>query len=307
MKNQSIASLIVGIAILGGSLSGCGNNRATSVEPITPAEVDAAALADSDTLAAQNFPSKIIGINPLVKVKADGSNLDANLRAKIDAFGLLAIAATPSNSSSGFCSATHIGNGYVITAGHCFFNESAPGPQKKVNAACPELKVHWGYRGSPATGSASPVVTSIGQCTSVVYAELSATRDFGIFKVDHAPSVSVPLANDNARPAPNTKLTIFGYPQARPLEWSQYCPLVKTIAAAAKMPASRFAYQCDTEPGNSGSAVLSVSPTGDLRVVGIHDAAAPDTLAYNIATYLFDARQVLSTNGVNLNQLVGSN
>ena len=166
--------------------------------------------------------------------------------------------------------------------------------------------MYWSYRGSPDTGNPKPLVTLVSQCTQVIYAERSATRDFGFFKVDKAPAVSIPISTDSKRTPDNTKITLFGYPQARPLEWSQYCALKKSIRVSGVMSASQFAYQCDSEPGNSGSSVLAVAANGTIKVVGIHDAAGPDTINYNIATYMYDIRKVLLTKGINLDQLTGS-
>ena len=67
-----------------------------------------------------------------------------------------------------------------------------------------------------------------------------------------------------------------------------------------------MAYQCDTEPGNSGSSVLAIGPNG-AKVVGVHDAATPDPIQYNIGTYMFDIRQTLyKQTGVNLDQVTGA-
>jgi hypothetical protein len=113
----------------------------------------------------------------------------------------------------------------------------------------------------------------MSQCSKLVYAELTADRDFAIFKVDSAPQAAISVALESGRTAPNTKITIFGYPMGRPLEWSQYCSVTKSsvVGKPFNSPA-RVAYQCDTQPGNSGSSVIAVNSNGQPKVIGVHDA-----------------------------------
>jgi len=286
-KYSNLFALVIGLG-----LTACGSQN-----PQSSAQGLGAATPSPGPVQYQ--PSKIIGINPLVPIRADGSNLDSTLRPYLDAFGLVAI------GDSGSCTGTHLGNGYVLTAGHCFLEDT--GETTSANQPCPTIKVYWGYRGSPATGSPKPMVTLASQCTKLVYAELTNDRDFAIFQVDQMPKVSVSLALESNRTAPNTKITIFGYPMGRPLEWSQYCAVNKSTVAGAPFNApSRVAYQCDTQPGNSGSSVLSINSAGVAKVVAVHDAAAPDPVRYNIGTYMYDIRRTLTQNGVNLDKLTNS-
>ena len=253
-------SIILGLSL---TLAACGKNASPTVEAISTVKQDSVYSGQQ---------SKIIGDNNLIKVKKDGSNVDANLRGYLDAFGIVSL-------GEGVCSGTHIGNGYVITAGHCILPEGQEGIL--TDKDCSKIKIYWGYRGSPDTGSPKPTVSLVSQCTKVVYAERSKDRDFAIFKVDQAPTVALPISKSGSRAAGGTKLTIFGYPQGRPLEWSQYCKLL-----ALPSTPTEFAHQCDTEPGNSGSSVLAINSSGKPMVVGIHDAGLDE---YNMATHFADA------------------
>lgn len=226
---------------------------------------------------AQETESKIIGTNELVKVKRDGSNVDANLRPYLDAFGIIDL-------GGGVCSGTHIGNGYVLTAGHCITKSTFA---VKMNQECSSIQILWGYRGSPETGSLKPGVTMVSTCQEMVFAEFSQERDFAILKMDKAPSTFIPLSRMNARMSQGTRLTIFGYPHGRPLEWSTYC---RSISLPYSM--TQFGHECDTEPGNSGSTILSINESGKPVVVGIHDAGSS---MMNIGTHLFDAITTLKS------------
>ena len=251
-------------------LGACGKTQEYSLS-MSP---ELAKNSANNSIVAQQ--SKIIGENNLIKVKRDGSNVDSNLRPYLDAFGIISL-------GEGVCSGTHIGNGYVMTAGHCILPEGQEGAL--VNQGCSQIKVYWSYRGSPETGSPKPGVSLVSQCTQMIYAERTKQKDFAIFKVDQAPSVSIPLAQSKV--ASGTKITIFGYPQGRPLEWSQYCS-VSGISGYNSM----FGHLCDTEPGNSGSTILAISSSGSPYVIGIHDAGASD---FNVGTYLFDAIATLKS------------
>ncbi len=256
------------------ALSACGKNSSPSVEAISAVKQDSVYTSQQ---------TKIMGENNLIKVKKDGSNVDAGLRKYLDAFGIVSL-------GQGVCTGTHIGNGYVITAGHCILPEGQEGVL--ANKECSKIKVYWGYRGSPETGSPKPVVTLASQCTTVVYAEKTNVRDFAIFKVDQAPSVALPISKSGMSAANGTKLTIFGYPQGRPLEWSQYCKL-----NAVSNSQTQFTHLCDTEPGNSGSTILAINSSGVPMVVGIHDAGYDE---YNIGTYLSSALAAMKAKGFNL-------
>ncbi len=202
---------------------------------------------------------KIVGDNSLIPVVNDGANIPPKLRPLINAFGLISMG----------CTATHIGNGLALTAGHCF-----DAPRMRTNdVSCPKnTTVRWGLRAdSPAK--------LISRCTQILAYEFNSERDYAIFKVDRFPAVHIDVDFIN-KPRVGTKVTIFGHPQARPLEWSGIC----TVQSAARggWSKNQFSHQCDTEPGNSGSTVISV---GSLKVVGIHDGGrAP----WNYATLLAD-------------------
>lgn len=201
---------------------------------------------------------KIIGENELTPVLNDGANIPEKYRTLINAFGKISMG----------CTATHIGNGLVITAGHCF---EAP-ESRANNMPCDRITVDWGYRKDKAAYLKS-------KCVTVLAAELNDDRDYAIFKVDVAPEAKVEI-DLSERPKTGTSLTIFGHPQLRPLEWSRTCSLEE--ASRGGWGVDQFSHQCDTEPGNSGSTVIDDST---LKIIGIHDGGR---VPWNYGTYLTD-------------------
>lgn len=199
---------------------------------------------------------KIIGDNDLVPVVEDGANIPAKYSSILDAFGQITMG----------CTGTHIGDGLVVTAGHCF---NAPS-RRKDNTPCRGVTVHWGTRKDrPA------YLTSA--CTTVLAMETNDDRDYAIFEVDDVPPVKIDI-DLTARPAKGSELTIFGHPQRRPLEWSHTCKLES--ASVGGWGVDQFSHQCDTEPGSSGSSILD---DRTLKIVGIHDGGLS---SWNYGTYL---------------------
>jgi hypothetical protein len=200
--------------------------------------------------------SVIIGNNDLLPVAADGNNVPARYRGLLDAFGRLLI---PSGGGYALCSATHIGNGLVVTAGHCF----GAGPTRVDNASCNGTVVEWGYR----TGR----TPARSNCQSILAMQNGGNRDYAILRVASPPAAAVGV--DLSTPPAGTPLTIFSHPGGRPLEWSRTCSLLGPGNG-------QFGYQCDTQGGSSGAAVLR---DDTLQVVGIHWGGGGDR---NAATYL---------------------
>jgi len=203
----------------------------------------------SDDALGRVSDGQIIGNNDLVVVVNDGANIPSKYKPLLDAFGRMSVG----------CTATHVGNGIVLTAGHCF-NLGA----KVTNKACSGT-VAWGRR-------ADKTAYLTSSCTTILAGEVSGGRDWAIFKVSPVPPVAVEV--DLARAPAGTPLTIFGHPQGRPLEWSTTCSLISAGSGG------RFNHTCDTEPGNSGSTILDDTT---LKVVGIHDGAIGNQ---NYGTYI---------------------
>lgn len=256
-----------GVALFSlGSLLGCG--QGALLHTSSSSEGNPIALVSSLSHRSHSRGHGIIiGKDDFVKVVNNGANIPEKYREYINAFGLLSVN----------CTATHIGNGLAITAGHCF---SAP-EKRADNVECPEgVTVQWGYR-----RDAKPYLVS--HCVKILSYEQNFYRDYAIFTVNPAPESFVPPSLD-ARPLKGRRITMFGHPQTRPLEWSQYC----TVGATnTKNGSDLFAHGCDTEPGSSGSVMIDDE---SLQIVGIHASGRP---LMNYATFLLASpiKQIMNT------------
>lgn len=228
-----------------------------------------AALAHSacsfDPQITHSSVSKIIGENSLTPVLGGGENLPEALRPLIAAIGLLEIG----------CTVTHIGNGLVITAAHCI-PQSALKPEQCLSEGLPGMNIQWGYIEGKTLGP-------ISRCLKLIARELSSSSDFAVLHVEQAPASKIEMEMLN-RPREGQRITLFGHPKKRPLEWSQYCgiaplPQIWTVGISPDEQKNIFAHQCDTESGNSGSAIIDAET---LKVIGIHHGGKDD---WNTATW----------------------
>lgn len=210
--------------------------------------------------------NKIIGSNELTPVAADGSNLPERLRSLPQAIGMLETG----------CTVTHLGNGLVITAAHCF-PEKPRNPDECLAKQFPKMTIQWGYRQDQPAGPSST-------CLKLLKHQLDDGYDFALLQVDNPPPAAMDVEL-NKRPPEGRKITTFGHPRKRPLEWSQYCVLVALPAdvmtdVPEKDRKNIFAHQCDTEQGHSGSPLIDVQT---LELIGIHHGGLDP---WNTATWV---------------------
>ena len=258
MKRGQKASSIFGASLVAAAagLTACGTE--TTDRSIRRVNGPNGPLTYVSSFVNPDQIEKIIGENELTPVLNDGANIPEKYRPLIDAFGKISMG----------CSATHIGDGLVISAGHCF-----EAPERRINnKPCAGVTVDWGFRKDK-----TPYLKS--KCVTILAAELNDNRDYAIFKVDVAPTAKVEI-DLSARPKVGTALTIFGHPQLRPLEWSKTCTLEE--ASRGGWGTDAFSHQCDTEPGNSGSTVIDDTT---LKIIGIHDGGR---VPWNYATFITD-------------------
>ncbi len=199
----------------------------------------------------------IIGQDDLIPVAEDGSNIPQRYRSLLDAVGLIEFHV---DGKRFHCTGTHIGDGVMLTAGHCF-KDYGIGAETVGNVPLEPgtCVVHWGVRSSEGGYLDS-------DCTKLIGAKFDGDQfDGALVEVSPAPTPHVALAH--ARVGDGTRITIFSHPRGRALEWSQSCRVRQGAAAAS------FFHLCDTEPGSSGAAIIDHAT---LTIVGIHNAGLDD-------------------------------
>lgn len=120
----------------------------------------------------------------------------------------------PKDRSNGYCTATHVGNGYVVTAGHCLDNP------KVYPDTCSALRVEWNYRRSRADFSETPESDLIGQCQEIISWSFAVGDpdiiDHAIFRVDRFPAAKIVIEPKPALKV-GDRLHQFSHPGAAPL------------------------------------------------------------------------------------------
>ena len=128
--------------------------------------------------------------------------MPAEYRPLLDAFGNTRI-----GGLSRQCTATHIGNGVAITAGHCF----NAGINGQTNVACPaDTTVYWGSRAGTVAGTSG--------CRIILAMQNSAFFDYAFFAVYNPPLAEVGFRLDAGSSAVDTNGTLFSHPDGRDLE-----------------------------------------------------------------------------------------
>lgn len=226
----------------------------------------------------------IIGTNDLVYVPKDLTNFNEKSPSEdlLDSIGLMKLG----------CTATHIGNNVVITAGHCihprFFSFHKDLPCTR------EFPISWGVRGRYKGYLDS-------KCVRIIAAENSIKRDFALIKVDRAPKDQFNIYN-GGEPELNRSMTIYSHPMKRPLQWSKNCNNLgrKDLGqwnSNRDYYLNRIHYSCDTEGGSSGAAVID---SDTYEVLAIHNSGSGFSGDQNKATSIKDILDKLELEGVYL-------
>lgn len=217
---------------------------------------------------------RIIGDNNLVIIKSDRSNIPKKYRSLLGAFGKI---------EKG-CTITHIGNGYAITAGHCFW-QTFFNANLIENAPCSEVKIDWGLLDNQNSESNSV-------CENIISMQKDVSRniDYALIKVSNPPKVKIKL-DFTERNYENRSITLFSYPGANSLSWSTYCKVLNP-QAAPEFP-GYLVHKCDTDVGSSGAVIIDIKT---MKAIGQHvsgDTTETDpTIAvpmFNLGYYLYQS------------------
>jgi len=157
----------------------------------------------------------------------------------------------------GKCTATHVGNGYFLTAGHCV-NET-PGFEGYRSSPCP-YPLKWGEDEG-------------GKCNVEVY-RYDDEQDYALLRLqDPSLAEDLPLVPidyqfhwDQVRKSP---LNLYGYSKGT---------LKLDTTCSGKIGAqSLVLHDCTTEPGDSGSALIDPETH---HIIGVHGGALDDGKNY---------------------------
>ena len=168
------------------------------------------------------------------------------------------------------CTVTHIGQGLALTAGHCFYPFKFSGKATDETCGSDDYDINWGV-----TVNNDAYMTS--DCERIILLEHNSRKDYALLSVDPSPHFAIPIQLETNYQT-DQAITIFSFPQKRPLEWSGWCTIEGFIPFSEK---NQFSYSCDTEGGSSGASVLNKH----LEIIGIHNYYSSE-LNRNGATFI---------------------
>lgn len=145
------------------------------------------------------------------------------------------------------CSGFLVAPDLIVTAGHCYKTFSTP------ENVCKSFAWVFDYAKTSAGHNPTKKIAqdNIYLCKSIVAAELSATMDYAIIRLDRKVTGRAPLTfRSTGKVAASTELVVIGHPTGLPTKVSPKGKITKNTQATS------FATTLDTFHGNSGSAVF---------------------------------------------------
>jgi V8-like Glu-specific endopeptidase len=250
----------------------------------------------STTVYSKPQIEKIIGQNDLVIVDSEVLNIPPRYKNIVNAFGNVRY--EEKNGKGQLidtfygCTGTHMGQGYVITAGHCVGASDTVTSKSDCSfisgsSEITATEIHFGYRDQRVKYTTS-------KCIEVIAAMKNDDLgfDFAILKVSPAPT-EVILPDTSRRSIFGDSVTVFSHPQGEVLQWSRACGVERVLNPL--IPDSFIQHQCDTRPGSSGAAIIDMI---SMKIVGIHDGGINDfdeatgvplSTGMNYATYIMNS------------------
>lgn len=197
--------------------------------------------------------------------EASTENIPGEIQPYADAIGALTVFPFKDRKSHLACTAFHIGNGLVLTAGHCFLGATQ----------CNGAVVRFAAVGRDPGGWISPceeVLASVADDARYLGGHL----DFTLFRVKNPPPLALAVERD-AQVRVGTPLAMLSFPRQEgkmlpTLHWSGPCNVSHTRAVdffKRPKPASTFAHTCEAQGGGNGAPLIDVARR---KVVGIYQA-----------------------------------
>jgi hypothetical protein len=163
-----------------------------------------------------------------------------------------------------FCTGFHVGDGIVVTAGHCFqgnnFENKPPLEELILKKSVIYSDFNYIVGGKPERSQIKKIIYSRMNYLSPEEEKLSLERnslfDFAFVEISPIPKTKLKLRR-GPRPHVGSKISIIGADKGRTLRWSGFCnirdprdPEFRTVKR------SRLNHLCDLEPGSSGSPTI---------------------------------------------------
>jgi V8-like Glu-specific endopeptidase len=258
-------------------LSACATPTADLDEPATVGDSEGSVVVGKDDrLAIRSAPATGGGFTyTTVPFGAPGSEskpLDPSYVSALEAIGRTGGYMVFSNGvrAEQKGTATHVGGGLVVTAGHVVTDNGVipaqVAPAGKTLADCRGVVISFGETADsrPERQFKRNTVETI-RCRRVVALSFSQSQglvDYAVLELEEIPKAAIPLRT--AAPTRGEALTVISHPMGKPAALSTGCSITSPVANGT------FQHDCDTEGGSSGATLL-VRNKNAWSVVGIHN------------------------------------
>ncbi len=222
-----------------------------------------------ETDSQQSTLQSIIDQDSLIEINANTPLPHSELKKEFPAIGRM----------TGGCTAFHLGDGLVATAGHCLADLAA----NPLEVSCHSMDITWGVLAGESNQERS-------RCLKVVEYKYDQEADYALIQVDPIPATAMVLEREPRAMKLTAEALVLGYPKGRALSLSGNCDAIMGSDPESQI----FRHHCDTLPGNSGSPVLDAQT---LEVIGVHNGDADHS--ENYGSYL-PTPEVVSTIAANL-------
>ena len=150
------------------------------------------------------------------------------------------------------CTVSHLGDGYVLTSGHCL-----GGPTRGLvfdkSCTSPKFEIVWGRTDFNPKG----ILKS--KCKRIIARQYNRRQDYGLLKI-RAP---YPKREFTYKSTYNARglVEVISHPNGKPMRTSGRCP------AYTSPESNRILYSCDTQQGSSGAPILDKN----YQIIGVHN------------------------------------
>ena len=242
-----------------------------------PDQSDIEALQAPDLSEVCKHSSKKVDSIEGVKtpVSADGSNLAPNLREIAKAVGF---------TCSG-CTAFYIGDGLVVTDGHCLHGKPAQGvtldPLTDLNCGEMSVKLGWVFGRDDSSSH---------RCTRIVSYLFSSQEKYGsagdydiaVLKIDGVPTTKIALSDEVVMAG--DKVAVLHHAGQKPMQY-QECSVLSTSAP------HWITTDCELGGGASGAPVISLKTNSVIGIFKNSLGQATDLTKGHIAKIVRESKQ----------------
>ena len=218
----------------------------------------------------------VLGRDDRVAISVKKDNIPPGYGDLVDAVGVFRFQdkSWANGASLPFCTGFHVGDGIVVSAGHCFqgdnFENDPPLEELVLKKTVAYTDFNYIVGGKVARSQIKKIIYSRmnhGKKDEKGHQGREASLDFAFVEITSPPKAKLKL-HRGPRPPSGSKISIMsGDKKGGTLRWSGFCNIRDLRDPGSKITPIGFYHLCDTEPGASGAPIILEQTR---EVTGIH-------------------------------------